>query len=80
MNCFYVYAIKSSKRNYIYVGLTSNPQRRIEEHNRGKERTTRSYAPFRTLLIESFDSRLEARSREKHLKTGIGKEYLRSIH
>ncbi|MGA9365470.1 MAG: GIY-YIG nuclease family protein [Bacteroidota bacterium] len=79
MDCFYVYAIKSCKRNYIYVGLTSNPQRRIEEHSRGKERTTRSYAPFRTLLVERYNSRLEARKREKYLKTGIGKDRLRSI-
>jgi putative endonuclease len=79
MNHYYVYAIKSFKRNYIYVGLTNNPQRRIEEHNRGKERTTRSYAPFRTLLVERFISRPEARKREKYLKTGIGRKYLKSI-
>jgi putative endonuclease len=79
MSCYYVYAIKSCERKYIYVGLTSNPQRRIEEHNRGKERTTRSYAPFRTLLVERFISRPEARKREKYLKTGIGREHLKSI-
>lgn len=52
MNCYHVYAIRSCKRNYIYVGLTNNPQRRIEEHKRGKERTTRPYTPFRILLKE----------------------------
>jgi putative endonuclease len=79
MASFHVYAIRSLKRNYIYVGLTNNPQRRIEEHNKGKERTTRPYRPFRTLLVECFDSRPGARKREKFLKTGTGKEYLRSI-
>jgi putative endonuclease len=79
MNPYYVYAIKSSKRNYIYVGLTENPERRIEQHNGGKEETTRPYAPFRTLLVERFISRPEARKREKYLKTGIGREYLKSI-
>ena len=38
MNWF-VYCLDSQRRNYVYVGLTNNPQRRIEEHNRGKERT-----------------------------------------
>ncbi|HDH34504.1 MAG TPA: GIY-YIG nuclease family protein, partial [Nitrospirae bacterium] len=49
---FYTYAIKSEDKNYIYVGLTNNPDRRITEHNNKKERTTRSYAPFKTILIE----------------------------
>ena len=34
---FYVYAIKSIKYNYIYVGLSNNYKRRIDEHNKGKE-------------------------------------------
>ena len=65
-------------KNYIYVGLTSDPERRIIEHNALKERTTRSYAPFETILVEEFGTRVEARKREKYLKSGIGKEYLKS--
>jgi putative endonuclease len=75
---FYVYALKSENRNYIYVGLTADTKRRIADHNDRKERTTRSYAPFKTILIEEYDSRIEAREREKFLKSGAGKEYLKS--
>jgi len=63
----------------MYVGLTGNPKRRIEEHNLKKEKTTRSYAPFEIILIEKFETRIEAREREKYLKSGIGKEYLKSL-
>jgi putative endonuclease len=76
---YYTYAIKSKVRNYIYVGLSNNPDRRISEHNDRKEKTTRSYAPFMTILIEKHQSRAEARKREKYLKSGIGKEYLKSL-
>ena len=76
---FYVYAIKSLKKNYIYVGLTANTERRIAEHNEKKEKTTRSYAPFETILTEVYDTRIEARKREKYLKSGAGKEYLKSL-
>ncbi len=76
---YYVYAIKSKNRNYIYVGLTADTKRRIAEHNDKRERTTRSYAPFRTILIEEFDTRIKAREREKYLKSGAGKEYLKSL-
>ncbi|MFZ5999285.1 MAG: GIY-YIG nuclease family protein [Bacteroidota bacterium] len=76
---FFVYAISSLSANYIYVGLTDNPERRIGQHNAGHERTTKPYAPFQTLLIESFATRGEARQREKYLKSGVGKEFLRTL-
>jgi hypothetical protein len=43
---FFVYALKSVSRNYIYVGLTDNIERRTGEHNNGKSKTTRPYAPI----------------------------------
>lgn len=76
---YYVYSIKSELRNYIYVGLTNNPERRIGEHNNKYEKTTRAYAPFRKILVEEFPSRIEARVRERYLKSGVGKEYLKSL-
>jgi putative endonuclease len=76
---FYVYVLKSKIRNYIYVGLTNNPNRRIKQHNNKQERTTRSYAPFEIILIEEHAARGEARNREKYLKSGFGKEYLKNL-
>ena len=76
---YYVYVIRSLEKKYIYVGLTNNPDRRITEHNARKERTTRSYAPFETILIEKFSTRVKAREREKFLKSGTGKEYLKTF-
>ena len=79
LKMFYPYAIKSKNKNYIYVGLTNNPDRRISQHNNKKEQTTKSYAPFKIILIEKHSTRAEARNREKYLKSGIGKEYLKSL-
>ena len=76
---YYVYAIKSVLRNYIYVGLTADTERRITEHNERKEKTTRSYAPFEIILIEEYDTRIDARRREKYLKSGAGKEHLKTL-
>ena len=74
----YVYVLSSQSRNYIYVGLTKNMERRLDEHNKGRNITTRAYRPFVLLLVEKFETRLEARQREKYLKSGIGKEWIRS--
>lgn len=76
---YYIYAIKSIATNYIYVGLTADTERRITEHNSRKEKTTRFYAPFKTILIEEYNTRIKAREREKYLKSGAGKEYLKSL-
>lgn len=75
----YVYAIKSTKCNYIYVGLTSNLLKRIERHNKGYEHTTRPYRPFKLIYKEFHPDRPSARKREKYLKSGVGKEFLRSL-
>ncbi|MDX9913340.1 MAG: GIY-YIG nuclease family protein [Candidatus Moranbacteria bacterium] len=76
---FYIYVLKSTLRNYIYVGLTNDVNRRVNQHNNKRERTTRAYAPFEIMLIEEYDSRAEARKREKYLKSGFGKEYLKNL-
>lgn len=76
---FFVYAIKSEVRYYIYVGMTNNVDRRVLEHNNGENRSTKAYKPFVLIYIEAFPSRIEARVKEKYLKSGIGKEYLKSL-
>jgi putative endonuclease len=74
-----VYAIKSIYKKYIYVGITNNLERRINQHQEGKESTTRSYRPFKLILTESYKTRPDARQREKKLKSGYGKEYLKTL-
>ena len=75
----YVYALKSTTRNYIYVGMTADINDRLRRHNSGYEKTTRSYRPFDLIYLEQFESRKEARVKEKYLKSGVGKEYLRNL-
>ncbi|TSA46442.1 GIY-YIG nuclease family protein [bacterium] len=74
---YFVYVLKSIGRNYIYVGLTNDLERRISQHQKGKETTTAPYRPFSTLFTETFENRPEARKREKYLKSGIGKEWIK---
>jgi len=76
---FYVYAIKSETRNYIYVGLTNNLERRIAEHNNGENRSTKAYKPFILIFSEQHETREKARSKEKYLKSGVGKEFLKRL-
>jgi len=74
-----VYAIKSLLKQYIYVGLTNNLARRFEQHNKGYESTTKPYRPYKIIYIEDFPDRISARKKEKYLKSGIGKEFLKKL-
>ncbi len=76
---FTVYCIKSIDRNYIYVGLTNNIERRFKEHQNGQNKTTAPYRPFELIHQENFPTRPEARKREIYLKSGIGKEFLKQL-
>jgi putative endonuclease len=76
---YFVYIISSINRNYIYIGISDNPERRIAQHNLGYNRTTKPYSPFQVVKIEKFNNRAEARKREKYLKSGCGKELIKQI-
>ncbi len=50
---------------------------RIDRHNKGYERTTKPYIPFKLIYKEECINRIEARKREKYWKSGCGKEQLK---
>jgi putative endonuclease len=75
-----VYAIKSLSKNYIYVGMTNDSERRLIEHNNGENRSTKAYKPFVLIYCEEFPDRTTTRVKEKYLKSGIGKEFLKSLN
>jgi len=74
-----VYTLKSKIKKYIYVGMTQNLDQRIRRHNNGYEKTTKPYKPFKLIHREVYPSRIEARKREKYLKSGVGKEFLKTL-
>jgi putative endonuclease len=74
---FFIYVLNSLSRKYIYVGMTDNVVRRFRQHQKGKEKTTAPYRPFEILFTEKYNTRSEAREREKFLKSGCGKEWIK---
>jgi len=76
---FFVYALKSLKDNHLYIGLSSDPERRLLEHNSGKTKSTRQRRPFKIIHLESFPTRTMARKREIYLKSGSGREFLKVL-
>ena len=76
---FYVYALVSEKDGVIYVGMATDPESRVKEHNSGKSKYTSGHLPWRLFYKELAGDSATARKRERYFKTGAGKKRLRSI-
>lgn len=76
---YYVYALQSMKDQDLYIGITNNLERRIQEHNSGQNKSTKSRTPFRLIHQEKCASRIDARNREKYFKSGCGREFVKSF-
>ena len=65
---FYVYLIKSKKDNDLYTGSTNDLKRRLLEHNKGLNLSTKHRGPFELVYYEAYKSEEDARIREHNLK------------
>ena len=74
---FYVYVLISGADGQLYTGSTTDLKRRLSEHNTGKVRSTFKRRPLNLLYYEACLDESDARRREKYLKTGMGKRYLK---
>ena len=74
---YYVYVLISEKSSSLYKGQTDNLEKRLKEHNNGKVKYTKSYIPWEIIYYEVFTTREEAVNREKYLKSGIGRQFLK---
>ncbi|KKR33481.1 MAG: Excinuclease ABC C subunit domain protein [Candidatus Gottesmanbacteria bacterium GW2011_GWC2_39_8] len=76
---YFVYIISSTRRDWIYIGLTNDVNRRFEEHNNGWVKKTKFYRPFELIHVEVANNRIEARDLEKFFKSGYGREVVSEI-
>jgi putative endonuclease len=80
MYCVYVIRSQSSRKTYI--GHTQNLEKRLREHNdpdcHSSKFTKRFSGPWVLVYSESYNTRSEAFRRERWLKTGVGRQFLRT--
>lgn len=70
---FYVYLIESLvEQRQRYVGMTSDIERRLQEHNAGKSTHTAKYKPWRLITYIALSDQSKAEAFERYLKSGSG--------
>ena len=75
---YYVYVLKSEINNLWYTGYTADLKNRLLLHNEGKVESTKNRRPLKLIYFEGCLNQQDATRREKYLKSGNGKIYLKS--
>jgi len=76
---FYVYVLFSKNYKRNYTGMSINVEKRLHQHNLKQNIATKAYTPWQIIYTEGFKTRVEARKKEKYLKSGIGGEFIKSL-
>jgi putative endonuclease len=80
MEEFVVYILFSEDYGKTYVGFTSNLIERFKSHNYlSKKGYTIKFRPWQVIYVEFFTTKSEALKREKLLKTGKGREFIKEM-
>ena len=72
-----VYVLFSQKDHLLYVGYTSNLEKRLEYHQQGKTKSTANRGPLILIFCEFYLFKQDALKRESYFKKTAGKKALR---
>ena len=74
-----MYILHNKAKNFIYIGYSENIKQRIEEHNAGYSKSTKSYLPLELIHYEAYKNMKDAKRREMYLKTNKGRTTLMTM-
>ena len=74
----YTYVLQSKKDKKWYTGATDDLLKRFKQHNDNRVLSTKGRGPFELIYYEACLNQQDAFQREKYLKSGPGKRYLKN--
>lgn len=77
-NWYYTYVLQGSTNGNFYTGATSDLKKRLKQHNDGLVFSSKHMRPLRLIYFEACLNKDDAYRRERYLKSGMGKRYLRN--
>jgi len=75
---YYTYVLRSQKDGKWYTCSSKDLRKRFNEHNSGKNKSTKGRGPFQMIYYEACINEHDARVRETYLKTGMGKRFIKN--
>ena len=74
---YFVYVLFSMRDRKLYIGFTTDIERRMGEHQGSLVSSTRERLPIKLIYYEAYLTRGEAERRERYLKGGNGRQHLK---
>jgi putative endonuclease len=74
----YVYVLRSESDHGLYIGYSANLRKRFEQHLKGDSLVTSYRAPWKLIYYEAYVDQSDALGREKYLKSGAGRRFLKA--
>ena len=71
-----MYVLKSKKDDKNYIGYTTDLKKRVSDHNKGLNTSTKPRRPLVLIYYEACLSQDDAERRERYLKTTGGRRYV----
>jgi len=76
---YFVYIIESLKDGSYYVGSTQDLSERMERHNQGRSKYTKTKRPWSLIYHKEYPDRSSAIQREKEIKAKKSKKYIERL-
>ncbi len=75
---YFTYVLQSERDSKLYIGFTKDLRSRLTQHDNGEVRSTSVRRPLSLIYYEACLNEIDAIEREKYLKTGYGRRYIRN--
>ena len=79
MDKWFTYILYSKKINKYYIGVTEDLTWRLERHNMGWGRFSKTGIPWEIVYYETYSSKSEALKREREIKNKKSRKYIEEI-
>ena len=73
-----MYVLRSESDSGFYIGFSTNLRARLRQHQAGESFATKSRGPWKLVYYEAYLNQEDALGREKYLKSGSGRRFLRA--
>lgn len=73
---YFVYILLNIQKTKTHVGITDDIQRRLSQHSAGYNTYTSRHRPWIVIYKEDCADRVQARVREKYLKSASGRRWM----
>ena len=74
----YIYVLRSIADDGFYIGYSANLRKRLRQHSQGDSFATSYRSPWKLIYYEAYLEQADALGRERYLKSGAGRRFLKS--